>query len=82
MALKTIQKTCPSVITALRNSYCTPSNLYLNGKTLLSDKKSTQGDPLAMSIYNMAVLPLMDLVNEEGVLQKWCADNCNVAGSI
>ena len=34
-----------------------------------------------MSMYGIAILPLMDLVNE-GVLPKWYADNCNVAGSI
>ena len=82
LALKNIQKTCPSIITALRNSYGTPSNLYVNGKTLLSQEGTTQGDPLAMSMYGIALLPLMDLVNEEGVLQKWYADDGNVAGSI
>ena len=34
-----------------------------------------------MSIYGFVLLPLMDLVNE-GVLQKWYADDGNVAGSI
>ena len=82
LALKNIQKTCPSIITALRNSYGTPSNLYVNRKTLLSQEGTTQGDPLAMSMYGIALLPLLDLVNEEGVLQKWYADDGNVAGSI
>ena len=34
-----------------------------------------------MSMYDIALLPLLDLVNEEGVLQKWYADVGNVAGS-
>ena len=33
-------------------------------------------------MYGIALLPLMDLVNEEGVLQKWYADAGNAAGSI
>ena len=50
LALKKIQKTCPSIITALRNSYGTPSNLYVNGKALLLQEGTTQGDPLTMSM--------------------------------
>ena len=53
----------------------------MNGKTHLSQEGTTQGDPLAMSMYGIALLPLMDLVNE-GVFQKWYADDGNVAGSI
>ena len=34
-----------------------------------------------MSMYGIALLPLMELVNE-GVLRKWYADDGNVAGSI
>ena len=82
LALKNIQKTCPSIITALQNSYGTPSNLYVNEKVLLSQEGTTQGNLLAISMYGIALLPLMDLVNEEGVLQKWYADDGNVAGSI
>ena len=77
---KNIQKTCPSTITPLPNSYGTPSNLYVNGNTLLSQEETSRGDPLPMSMYGIAFLPLMDLVKEKGVLQKWYADD--VAGSI
>ena len=35
-----------------------------------------------MSMYGIALLPLTDLVNEEGVLQKWYADDGDVANSI
>ena len=36
LALKNIERICPTIITALRNSYESPSNLYVDGKILLS----------------------------------------------
>ena len=48
----------------------------------LSQEGATQGDPLAMSMNGIALLPLMVLVNEEGVLQKRYADDGKVAGII
>ena len=54
---------------------------YLCEWETLFSQEGTQGDPLAMSMYGIALLPLMDLVNE-GVLQIWYADDGNAAGSI
>ena len=42
---------CPSLATALINTYRAPSELYIHGDVLLSQEGTTQGDPLAMPIY-------------------------------
>ena len=41
LALQNIELICPSIVTALRNSYDSPSNLYVNGKLLLSQEGTT-----------------------------------------
>ena len=64
LALQNIELICPSIVTALRNSYDSPSNLYVNGKILLSQEGATQGDPLAMSMYGLALIPLMRMLED------------------
>ena len=51
---------------------------------ILSQEGTTQGDPLAMSLYALATLPLiMSLKNEmNDVDQVWYADDGSVAGRI
>ena len=64
LALQNIELICPSIVTDLRNSYDSPSNLYVNGKILLSQEGTAQGDPLAMSMYGLALLPLMRMLED------------------
>ena len=45
-ALHNIQRLCPSLATALINTYRAPSELYVHGDVLLSREGTTQGDPL------------------------------------
>ena len=82
LALKNIELICPSLINALRNSYESPSFLFVNGKTILSQEGTTQGDPLAMAMYGVALLPLINLVKDDMVTQKWYADDGNAVGSL
>ena len=82
LALWNIEKMCPSIVTALKNSYKSPTSLFVNGKTLQSQEGTTQGDPLAMAMYGIAILPLIELVQNPKVTQKWYADDGNVAGSL
>ena len=82
LALRNIEKLCPSIITAIRNSYKTPTSLFVNGKTLQSQEGTTQGDPLAMAMYGIAILPLIDLIQKTNITQKWYADDGNVTGSL
>ena len=81
-ALESIRRICPSVYCALNNSYQTPSNLCVDKQTLLSQEGCTQGDPLAMLMYDIASRPLIDRMNMESVAQKWYADDGPAAGTI
>ena len=81
LALSNIQAICPSLTNALDNSYKSPSLLFVNGKTILSQEGTTQGDPLAMAMYGVALLPLIKLVKDEKLTQKWYADDGNAVGS-
>ena len=43
LALKNIKNTCPSLLTAIKNSYSNPSKLFVNKKTIYSQEGTTQG---------------------------------------
>ena len=70
-ALHNIQRLCPSLATALINTYRAPSELYVDGGVLLSREGTTQGDPLAMPMYALAT-----------IIQVWYADDASGAGKI
>ena len=74
--------TCPSLVTALKNSYSTPSDLFVNGTVLKSEEGVTQGDPLAMAMYGLAILPMIRKVTVTGAIQKWYADDGNATGQL
>ena len=61
LTLKNIENTCPSFLTAIKNSYSNPSKLFVTKKTIYSQEGTTQGDPLAMVIYCLATIPLLKL---------------------
>ena len=59
------------------------TELYIDGITLYSQEGTTQGDPLAMSMYALAVLPLIKEVNpEKSVIQSWYTDDALAAVSV
>ena len=82
-ALRNIRALCPSMATALINTYRRDAELYVDGTSLHSQEGTTQGDPLAMPMYALAVLPLIKKVNpDQSVIQSWYADDASAAGSI
>lgn len=82
LAIENIKRICPALQNAASNSYSHPSKLFVNGRTMLSEEGCTQGDPLAMCIYGIAILPLIEKINRSDVTQKWYADDGNVAGKL
>ena len=58
-ALHNIRRLCPSLATALINSYREPTELFVDGDVLYSCEGTTQGDPLAMPMYALATIPLI-----------------------
>ena len=77
-ALLNIKSICPSLSKILINTYRNSANLYVDGETLQSN---TQGDPLAMAMYSVAIMPLIKQLNGM-VKQIWYADNASAGGRI
>ena len=50
---------CPAMAHILINTYRNNSNLYVDGKCMLSEEGTTQGDPLAMAMYAIGIQPLI-----------------------
>ena len=51
---------CPTFATFVINCYVRPSRLFiLGGKEISSKEGTTQGDPIAMSMYATGILPLL-----------------------
>ena len=74
-ALHNVQFLCPSLSTALINMYHAPTELFVDGVVLSSEEGTTQGDPLAMPLYAMASVPLIQQLDDvEGVRQVWYGD--------
>ena len=61
--LHNIQHLCPSFSTILINTYRVDVALYIEGTTLFSEEGTTQEDPLAMPMYALGVLPLIDCIS-------------------
>ena len=56
---------CPPIATYVRNCYTLPSRLFIIGGTEISSTEgTTQRDPIAMSIYATAIIPLVLMIME------------------
>ena len=83
VALRNITAICPSMATVLINTYRRVAELYVDGTTLHSQESTTQGDPLAMPMYELALLPLIKNVNSDlSATQVWYADDATTASNI
>ncbi len=78
-ALHNIRHLCPIISTILTNSYRAPSELFIDGDALYSQKGTTQGDPLAMPFYALATVPLINRLTTS-VAQTWYADDAAATG--
>ena len=79
--LRNIQHLCPSFSTILISTYRVDVALYIEGSTLLSEEGTTQGDPLAMPMYALGVLPLINCISGD-LMQVWYADDATACGSL
>ena len=72
---------CPALCPILINTYHEPSLLFVVGETLLSREGTTQGDPLAMSMYAIGTRPLIQKL--QGIAkQLWYADDLAAGSNI
>ena len=64
-ALHNIQVICPAISTILSNTYQAPIKLFIvGGGEIDSSEGTTQGDPLAMAMYALAIRPLIDKLRD------------------
>ena len=56
--------------------------LYIFGKHLFSLEGTTPRDPLAMAMYAICVIPLIDAIHDYDVQLAWFTDGATAAGSI
>ena len=73
--LHNIQYICPIIKHAIINTYRVPSRIFvLGGMEMLSQEGTTQGCPLAMAMYALALVPLVNQLH--GLCkQVWFADD-------
>ena len=83
-ALHNINVLCPPLSQVLVNRYRKPIRLFIQGSGELSSTEgTTQGDPLAMAMYAIAITPLMTKLKEKcpNVRQAWYADEATGAST-
>lgn len=79
LALLNIRHPWPSLAAILINMYRHPTYLYMDSNTLLLQEGTTQGDPLAMPMYAVGILPLIHRINEN-IKQIWYAVDVTATG--
>ena len=62
------------------NTYHSDANLYIGGRTLLSEEGTTQGDLLAMPMYASGIVSLINALSDDRVKQVWYADDATACG--
>ena len=67
--------------TILMNIYRDPAELFVGGEVLLSCEGTTQGDPLAMAMYGLSLVPLIQQLACEAK-QIWFADDATGGGKL
>ena len=83
-ALHNIRVLCPTIATYAINTYREPARLFITGgKELKSAEGTTQGDPLAMSLYAISLQPLITHLNVSSLAKQcWFADDATGSGSL
>ena len=82
VALLNIHDVCPANATVLTICYRGQSPLSVQGDMLLSLEGTTQGDPLAMAMFALASVLLLQKVEIIGTKQAWFADDAASGGRL
>ena len=83
-ALHNISITCPPLANILINTYRSPVRMYITGDGEISSTEgTTQGDPLAMAMYALAITPLINQLKAScpDVKQAWYGDDATGAST-
>ena len=79
--LQNIRVLCPFLAMALINTYRNNAELFIDGEYVLSREGTTQGDPLAMGMYALGILPLIRKLDHLAK-QVWFADDATTGGKL
>ena len=82
VALRNVRILCPALGTIAVNTYRSNTDMFVGGEKVVSAEGTTQGDPLAMALYAVAVTPLIRRVQQEGAKQIWFADDPASGGEL
>ena len=63
--LLSTQQLYPPLACVLINTYRSPASLFVSGDTILSEEGTTQGNPLVMPMYAIAMIPLIRHLNND-----------------
>jgi hypothetical protein len=82
VALANIERICPPLAKFTINCYRHPTRLFVTGGAeLASCEGTTQGDPLAMPLYALSIIPLIQRLH--GICtQAWYADDAQACGKL
>ena len=80
--LRNVQQLCPPLANILINTYRQDPELYIDGKIIFSKEGTTQGDPLAMAMYAIGILPLILQLKSARAQQIWYADDSSAGGKL
>ena len=83
-ALHNMKFICPALTTILTNTYQSPTWMFVSGGgKVLTREGTTQGDPLGMAMYALAVTPLINKRQElhGNTSQVWFAADATVAST-
>ena len=58
------------------------ADLFVGGEVLSSQQRTTQGDPLAMCMYAIGILPLIRSLQSSGTKLVWYADDAMGGGTL
>ena len=81
-ALQNIHPLCPPLSKVLFNTYWEDIQLFIDGEILFSQEGITQGDPLAMAMYAIAITPLIRQLEDDAIKQVWYADDAAAGGKL
>ena len=80
-----LQSSALLLSTVLHNTYSATVHLFVTGEgEISSTEDTTQGDPLAMAMYALAVVPLIGQLSARvpEACQAWFADDATAVGPL
>ena len=84
VVLHNIRRLCPLLATTLINTYRAPTELFVDGDTILSQEGTTYGDLLAMPMYALYALATVPPIKKlhGNYKQVWHADDARQWGGL